>query len=99
MLLRGGKNRPVSILRHSTHLTNFWFYMVILTVVGVALALVINESRKATGSLKKEEEGKLCAIIEGSDDTIMLLTKKCFFDQASRVFLDSVGRYETVKFI
>lgn len=62
-----------------THLTNFWFYMVILTVLGMSMALIINERKRVEESLKEGEE-KLRAIFEGSNDAIMLLTEKGFFD-------------------
>ena len=62
-----------------THLTNFWFYMVTLAVVGMALALVISKRKLAEDALNEEKE-KLRAIFEGSNDAIMLLTEKGFFD-------------------
>ncbi len=57
----------------TTQLANLWYYLTILSIVGMALASILREQREATRSLR-EREAHLRHIFDALDEGVLLFT-------------------------
>ncbi len=62
-----------------THLANYWFYMMTLSLVGMALSTYFTE-RKLNEEALHRSEIRLRTLYDSTSDAVMLLDKKGFFD-------------------
>lgn len=77
-----GAYREVGFFEHDiaqAQLTNFWFFMVTLSIVGMALAAYFAE-RKLMEERLRRSEARLRTLYDTTSEAVMLLDEKGFFD-------------------
>jgi diguanylate cyclase (GGDEF)-like protein/PAS domain S-box-containing protein len=72
-----------------THLANYWFYMMTLTMVGMALSTYFTE-RKLREEVLHQSETRLRTLYDSTSDAVMMLDEKGFFD-CNRATLEMFG--------
>ncbi len=74
----------------ATNLTNYWFFILVLTLVGMSLAMVINERLQAETDLKEREQ-RLRAMVELSPLGMARNAMDGRYMEANPALLDMVG--------
>ncbi len=74
----------------ATHLYNYWYYMVILSIVGMSLAAYLDQLKQAKKSLRLSEE-KLLSMFEMSPMGMARNAMDGRFIEANAAFLNIVG--------
>jgi len=75
----------------NTHLTDFWLYMLIMSISGMTLATFINEKEQAVGALQ-ESENRFRTLADNTSVLVWMSDANTLCTYFNQVWLDFTGR-------